>query len=222
MFKKILIFVLVLGLVGCGSFGKKTSTVARKSAASSVDSYQKSTYDVNAAKKLKFAYTTSVDLQSNDFNDAKNKIEDRIKLINGYISEETDSRMIVRIPSPELDNFLTFLEDKVGNIKNKKTIANVINELDNEIDEKLKNLRETRDRYMVMLDKTTKLSDVISLEKQLEKINSQIMDLELQLKRADQNVQYAEITINLKQYVTKVGIALRAALWGAIILLMVL
>lgn len=222
MFKKILIFVLVLGLVGCGSFGKKTSTVARKSAASSVDSYKKSTYDVNAAKKLKFAYTTSVDLQSNDFNDAKNKIEDRIKLANGYISEETDSRMIVRIPSPELDNFLTFLEDKVGNIKNKKTIANVINELDNEIDEKLKNLRETRDRYMVMLDKTTKLSDVISLEKQLEKINSQIMDLELQLKRADQNVQYAEITINLKQYVTKVGIALRAALWGAIILLMVL
>lgn len=194
--RKILAVLALFGLVACGGAGNKSESVGASDAITS-----------NASKSAKseygermMSYFVTVDMTVKNRASAKTKITDQVKEIKGYVTEESRRRVVVNIPTDEVSDFIEFLGDEVGTVKDVDKYGKDITESYDEISARLTTLRASRDRYIALLKQASAVDEMLKIEKELERVNSEIQRLELQKSRAENSVDYSKITINLKDY----------------------
>jgi hypothetical protein len=66
---------------------------------------------------------------------------------------------------------------------------------------RLDSLRTVRNRYSALLERANSVNDILSIEKELERINTQIELLEGRIKRAELSVEYSSITVGFREKV---------------------
>ncbi|MDR1338098.1 MAG: DUF4349 domain-containing protein [Rickettsiales bacterium] len=143
------------------------------------------------------AYSVSIDMDVDNNDEAKAKITNQTKLAKGYVSHETKKSITVQIPTDGLDAFIEFLDKDVGKITDKrKSGADVTDSYDDTVS-KLETLRASRDQYMDLLKKASKVDDILKIEKELERVNTAIQRLEMQKKRAETSAAYSQVSISL-------------------------
>jgi hypothetical protein len=64
---------------------------------------------------------------------------------------------------------------------------------------RLESYKSVRDRYLVLLAKAANVTEMLSIEREIERVNREIELLEGRIKYAEQSVRYANISIRFYQ-----------------------
>ncbi|MDR2943205.1 MAG: DUF4349 domain-containing protein [Treponema sp.] len=143
-------------------------------------------------------YSVSMDLSVKNPEETRKALTELIKINNGYIAKESDNYITARIPSENMDNFINNAK-ALGKTENEsKTGTDITDQYrDNVI--RLESLKNVRGRYLSLLEKANTVSDVLLIEKELERVNTEIELLEGKIKYAELNVTYANIMVRFRE-----------------------
>jgi hypothetical protein len=143
-------------------------------------------------------YSVSLRLSVKNTEETREKLLEQVKNNKGFIVKETDNYITTRIPADNMENFLSSARP-LGKIEYEtKTGTDITDQYrDNII--RLDSLRTIRDRYLALLEKANTVNDILTIEKELERINTQIELLEGKIKYAELSVAYSNITVGFRE-----------------------
>jgi len=140
------------------------------------------------------AYSVSLTLFVVDTDEARRIILEQIRNSNGFIVRETGNDISTRIPSENLDNFLNNIR-VLGEIENESRTGTDITDQYRDDVIRLDSLKSVRDRYLVLLERANGISDVLSIERELERVILEIERLEGRIRHAELSVSYSIASI---------------------------
>ncbi|WP_366185662.1 DUF4349 domain-containing protein [Flavobacterium ovatum] len=204
----ILVLLLFFTLSSC----KKSEAVAEFSdmAISAVPLAPKSSSNSYADKKdspnkedQKIIKQGNLRLESNDLESTYNQIQTAVKKHTATILNDNEGkndyevyrRLIVRVPSNKFDVFLNDISKGVSYFDNKEISSQDVTEEYIDIDARLKAKKVLESRYIELLKKANKVSEMLEIEGQLSAIREEIEAKEGQLRYMQSRVSYSTITI---------------------------
>jgi hypothetical protein len=117
---------------------------------------------------------------------------------SGYYSKGAPSiTMKLRVPSDKLDEVLGSVEG-VGKVLSKSRSSEDVTERYVDIQARLNTKKELRDRLKKLLDKAVDVKDVLAIEKEFTRLQSDIDAMEARLKSMKGKVDYASLTVKLQ------------------------
>jgi hypothetical protein len=145
-------------------------------------------------------YSVTLQLFVKNPEETRRTLADQVKNNNGYMVRETEEYITTRIPVENMETFLTGART-LGKIElETKTGTDITDEYrDNVI--RLDSLKTVRNRYLALLERANSVNDVLSIERELERINTQIELLEGRIKYAEASVAYSNITVRFREKV---------------------
>ena len=144
------------------------------------------------------AYSASLLLSVKNIEEKKNILIEQIGIYNGFIIRETENTVAARIPSENMDYYLNFAKT-LGKIENEtKTGTDITDQYRDNI-LSLDNLKNVRNRYLSLLEKANTVSEILSIERELERVNLEIERLEGRILYAVQSVAYSNITVRFRE-----------------------
>jgi large-conductance mechanosensitive channel len=162
------------------------------------------TIDTNSPTQ-KLIKTYNFNFETTDYDKSLGFINTKIKECNGYIEKsETygknyrNSSMIIRIPEDKIDLFLESTGD-IGEIIYKSESAEDITLSYYDLESKIETLEIQYDRILEILKKADNLSDIITLEKRLSEIQSELNTYNTRLNVYDNLVNYVTINLELNE-----------------------
>jgi hypothetical protein len=140
------------------------------------------------------AYTVSLELSVKHPEEARRAIAEQIRANNGFIVQETENYVSTRIPAENMDSFLEHVRG-LGKIKNEtKTGTDITDRYrDNVI--RLDSFKNVRDRYLALLARANDVSDILRIEREIERVTLEIERLEGIIRQSELSVSYSLITV---------------------------
>ena len=170
----------------------------------SIRSKQVSTEATPAVSQRKLVYSGEVVIEVEKFGDFAEKLAEELVRWNGFIGSSNESRAdtksrsavwTVRIPVEQFDEALQWL-DKNYYILDKKVQSKDVTEEYSDLDARLANKRNTEQRLIEHLSKTTsKLDEILLMERELDRVREEIERLEGRLKYLRDVTQLSTLTI---------------------------
>jgi hypothetical protein len=123
------------------------------------------------------AYSVSLGLSVKDPENTRKILIDQVRKNNGFVVRESENYLTTRIPTENMDSYTNSAKG-LGKVEDERKDGIDITDQyrDNHI--RLESLRNMRDRYSVLLEKANSMNDILSIEKELERINTEIEILE--------------------------------------------
>ncbi|MDQ6859781.1 MAG: DUF4349 domain-containing protein, partial [Verrucomicrobiota bacterium] len=165
-----------------------------------------STSAVDANRKL--VRNAQVELEVIKFDDAVQKVTAFSSEDRGYIATSSSERqsngklrgeVVVKVLPDRLDAFLLKLRG-LGEVKNQTLGTEDVTKQYFDADSRLKNARVMEQRLVEILKtKSTKVADLLEVEKELGRVREQIETMQGELKYMDAQVAFATVTITLAE-----------------------
>lgn len=145
--------------------------------------------------------------------ETSNAIETRKNIIatvsqyKGYISQDnsdtyggrTVHTLTIRIPSENFDTLLTTVSDQASNIEAKEIKALDVTEEFIDVESRIKTKKELEQRYKDLLDKANKIDEILSIEKEIESLRSDIESYEGRLNYLKSSIAFSTLTITFHE-----------------------
>jgi Domain of unknown function (DUF4349)/Putative zinc-finger len=161
---------------------------------------------ITANRKL--IRNAAVELEIISFDDAIQMITALVNEERGYVATSSSEKqangklrgwVVVKVLPENLDRFLQKIRG-VGELKNQTLGTEDITKAYFDTDARLKNAHVMEQRLIDMLKtKTGKVSDLLLVEKELDRVREGIEKMQGQLKYWDSQVQFATVTISLAE-----------------------
>lgn len=148
----------------------------------------------------KVYYTVNIDLECKDISESIEQLNSKTAEYNGYIYNsyinERFAIVTYRIPAEKLEQFL----DVIGSNENSEMVEKNIRATDvtstyNQVEARLEVLKASRQAYLNLLEQTSNMSDIITINTRIEEIDSEILRLENEKSTYDNLVEYSTVTI---------------------------
>ncbi len=178
-----LILFIVLVSVGCSSVTKKPSGAAV----------------VNSGERM-IAYTSTIHYEVADVDATRISITDSVKQYEGIIVQETNSYLVVRIPINKYDQFIKTI-GSINRIVKSEMYGEDITDVYEDIVLKLESKIKLRERYLLLLNRAERIEDILSIERELERINIEIQSLEGKKNESEKKVEYIKLNIYINKKV---------------------
>jgi hypothetical protein len=146
----------------------------------------------------KIAYSVLLELSVKNTAETRKMLTEQVKGYNGFIIKETEESVTTRIPAGNMDDFINTVKG-LGKVENERKTGNDITEQFRDNIIRLESLKNVRDRYLALLGKANTVNDILSVEKELERVNTQIELLEGKMKYDELSVTYSNITVDFKE-----------------------
>lgn len=215
----ILVVLLLLGLVACNAPLNKMDSngIANDvvDAAPEGGAYVKEEPNTESTPNLpenrKLIQTVNMSVETENLDTVLQQIDSRMAELGGYVessnvqngSAYSDRRyrsaeITVRVPAKDLDAFV----DKVGEISNivssKKTVQDVtLNYVATE--SRMKALQTEEARLLELLAKAETLNDLLTVERRLTEVRTELEKVTSALRVYDNQVDYATIRLNIQE-----------------------
>lgn len=161
---------------------------------------------VDANRKL--VRNAQVELEIVNFDDAVQKITAFAAEDRGYIATSSSEKqangklrgqVVVKVLPDRLDVFLLKLRS-LGELKNQTLGTEDVTKQYFDTDSRLKSARVMEQRLIdILKTKSTKVADLLEVEKELGRVRAQIEEMQGTLKYMDAQVQFATVTITLAE-----------------------
>jgi len=200
---KATIFInILLLLVSCAS------TSPTKSEASPVfaeDSVQYRSSDMSVGRSLEaspdnrmIAYSASLELSVRNTEETRSILAEQVRSNNGFIVRETENSITTRIPSENMDDFIDYAK-RLGSVdRETKTGTDITDQYRDDVF-RLNSLQNVRNRYLTLLERADSVTDILSIERELERVNWEIDRLEGRIKYAEASVAYSNVTVRFRE-----------------------
>lgn len=169
----------------------------------------------------------SLRFETNDLQDTFNQIQNAIAANKASIQNDSEGKdynnvyrnLTVRVPSQNFDAFINAISKGVSYFERKDITSQNVTEEYIDLTTRLKTKRKLEARYLEILQKATKISEILEIEKQISAIREEIEAKEGQLKYLENRV--SESTVSIEFYKTiaqKEGVkaSYGSKIWAAI------
>lgn len=141
--------------------------------------------------------------QTNDLTATYTQIQNAVKSNNAIIQNDTEGkdygsvfrRLIIRVPSKNFDLFLKDISKGVAYFDNKEISSRDVTAEYIDIDARLKAKKVLENRYLELLKKANKVTEMLEIEKQLSSIREEIEAKEAQLNYMQNQVSFSTVII---------------------------
>lgn len=149
--------------------------------------------------------------ETNDLKATYNQIQNAVKSNQATIQNDTEGkdyesvfrRLIVRVPSKNFDSFLKDISKGVAFFDNKEISSRDVTAEYIDIDARLKAKKVLESRYLELLKKANKVTEMLEIEKQLSAIREEIEAKEGQLNYMQNQVSFSTVTIEFYKSVAE-------------------
>lgn len=160
---------------------------------------------VKVAEKIK--KTADINISVDDYKVARAAIEKIVKTGGAYISGENEQNstysisnsMVIRVANKDFDAMVTSLTGVASHVNSKNVYTEDVTAEFVDITARLKTKKEVEKRYIELLQRAVKVTDILEVEQQLRVIREEIEAKEGQLKLLNDQVAYSTINLNLSQ-----------------------
>lgn len=190
-----------------------------------VTNAEETTSDEKTEQKI--IKTGNIRFETNDLAATYNQMITAVKKHNAIIQNDNEGkeyesvyrRIMVRVPSKNFDLFLNDISKGVSYFDNKEISSQDVTEEYIDIDARLKAKKILETRYLELLNKANKVSEMLEIEAQLSAIREEIEAKEGQLRYMQSQVSMSTITIEFYKKVAEDGGATSSygsKIWNAI------
>jgi hypothetical protein len=156
-----------------------------------------SPYTVEATHEASLlAYSADVTLAVYQVDRSLDAVESVAAAMGGYLAQRGDAQVQIRVPRPRFLEALARVE-KLGDVLHRNVAAEDVTDEYVDLELRLKNARETRDRLAELLKAAT-VKDAVEIEKELAKVTEVIEQIEGRLKVLRDRVGYSTIAVSLQ------------------------
>lgn len=174
----------------------------------------------------KIIKTGDIRFESNDLEETYSQLIIAIKKHHAIIQNDTEGkdyssvfrRLVVRVPSKNFDLFLADISKGVTYFDNKDISSQDVTEEYIDIDARLKAKKVLEARYLELLKKANKVSEMLEIEAQLSAIREEIEAKEGQLRYMQSQISMSTMTIEFYKTVANEGgatISYGSKIWNA-------
>lgn len=165
--------------------------------------FAESVSDQQGRTQRRVVKSANISIEVNDPDVIAREISTLVEETQGYIEsmykyDQARIHMTVKIPSARLDVFIDRVTSQ-GKLLNKSIHARDVTEESIDIAAKLKNLTSLRERFRLLLEKTQKVSEILSIEKELSRIQTKIDSIEGRRKALSSQVSFSRVEVTLQQ-----------------------
>lgn len=145
----------------------------------------------------------SLDLRAKDLEATKTRIERITADLGGRVQDWSlrDGKwldMTLRVPAKSLDEAMDRLAT-LGRVTGRSLRARDVTEALIDLEARLRNLKALRDRLRSYLDKASNLEEILKVERELARVQSEIESLEARLKILRDQVAMSELDVRVKK-----------------------
>ena len=210
--EKLLVIVLVFLIVGCS--GRKESQINSSygsPAAGDLDSVSEEyrsaggfganksgDTDIISEKTRVIIYNARFAIESGDLEKTSKEILAISPVYGGYIVSASNYGVIFRIPSDKFESAIKDLE-KIKTITSKNIYSDDVTDAYRDTELRLDSKMKARDRYLDLLKKAENVTAAVSVEKELERLNSEIESMKGKLKQLSHLARYSTISVSLEE-----------------------
>jgi hypothetical protein len=133
---------------------------------------------------------------------ASRESERLVRASGGYVEkssggEENPIRMRCRVPSALLDGMLDSLSRLGAEVRRSASAADITDEYA-DLDARLRTQIALRGRLQQLLDKAKDVPEILSIERELSRVQMEIESMQGRLDRMKSQVQFSVLTVNLE------------------------
>ncbi len=155
----------------------------------------------------KIKKTAQLIITVEDYKKARTEIEKIVKSGNAYIGSENEqnstynitNNMEIRVLNKDFDLMVNKLLTVASHVNSKNVNAEDVTAQFVDIQSRLKSKKEIEKRYLDILQKASKVSDILEIEQKLGQIREEIEAKEGELKYLSDQVNYSTINLNFHQ-----------------------
>lgn len=151
----------------------------------------------------------SVGIQVKDYNKDKHHFEDAMRKYDGYKSNENEQTEIsrisntieIRLPNQHFDNFINEITTGEGikSVDYKRTSATDVGEEYTDLMTRIRTKKEVEKRYIEILRKANKITDILAVEDQIRVIREEIESKEGRLRFIQDRISYSTVSLYIYQ-----------------------
>jgi len=184
--------------------------------------------EVNVQKiEQKIIKTGDIKFETSDLAATYDQMTTAVKKYKAIIQNDTEGKdygsvfrkIIVRVPSKNFDAFLSDISKGVSYFDNKEISSQDVTEEYIDVDARLKAKKVLEARYLELLKKANKVSEMLEIEAQLSAIREEIEAKEGQLRYMQSQISMSTITIEFYKTVAEedgATISYGSKIWNAI------
>lgn len=155
----------------------------------------------------KLIRTGSLNMTVAEIDKAKGEIASICKDYNAYIASELQTEyadrqeyeQVIRIPAASFDLVLNKIENVGEDVKNKHILTSDVTEEFIDKEARIKTKRELENRYREILKQARDVSDILSIEAQLNNVRAEIESMEGRLNYLRNQVAFSTLTLTYYQ-----------------------
>lgn len=191
------LLLILLGLGGCAAKGGAGEAAAAPAAAGLNTPMQ----GKNSGRLL--VWTASFTLEVADLNKGQAQLSERLLALGGYIEEKTDNgswsqSVVYRVPKERFETALGTVEQS-GKVLSRHVKGEDVTEHYVDVETRLNNNIALRDRLKALLGKAVDVKDIISIETELNRIQSEIDSMDARMRVLKDQIQMSTIRVDLRQ-----------------------
>lgn len=195
-------------LVSSGPVSQTQQPPASPSGLQQPNSSRQSPSEQGIVDGRKLVRDASLDLEVKNYDAALDGITSIAAGNSGYVATKNSARLpngkmsgtvVVKVLPSRLDDALLQIR-ALGELKNQSLSTRDVTKEYFDTDARLRNARKMEERLLALLDTVKgKVSELLAVEKELARVREQIEEMQGELKVYDSLVQYATITISLRE-----------------------
>lgn len=144
------------------------------------------------------AYSASANLAVKNIDKARSILGSSAKDMGGFIVQDSTEEFIVRVPADKLTNYMEALKN-IGKVNYQAVTGVNITESYNDAAIRLESFQKVRDKYQDLLKKATTVQDIVSIERELERVNQEIYYLTRQQENSEKKVALSDVYISFQK-----------------------
>ncbi len=162
--------------------------------------------EVNFDEKI--IYTSDITIETENFMDSINAIEEKVAEVKGYIQnssihgrgfDEGDPRYgyyLIRVPKESFD-YVKKTAENWGSVINKSTNSSDVSEQYFDTESRIETLEIQQERLLALLEKADKMEDILTIERELQNVRYQLESYTSSIRRLDSQIEYSTISVNV-------------------------
>lgn len=165
-------------------------------------------------------WRASLTVEVYDIAEAVNKAVAIAEEFSGYVEYKSDSgeesaSLRLRVPADRLKNAVGAVES-LGKVKDRTMAGEDVTEQFIDVEARLKNRIELRDRLRQLLAKAVDVKDIVAIETELNRVQSDIDAMEGKIKSLKGQVDYAtvNVTFQRQKILGPLGYLFKGLWWG--------
>ncbi|MGE6352398.1 DUF4349 domain-containing protein [Flavobacterium sp. NPDC079362] len=228
-------FFVLLTLSGCNKHEEPSSNLIvssfklppKNESAASSDAKDEMAAPASPEIPQKIIKEASLRFETDNLEDTFNRIQSAVTLNKATIQNDSEGKdynniyrnLTIRVPSQNFDAFINAISKGVSYFERKDISSQNVTEQYIDLTSRLNTKRKLEERYLQILQKATKISEILEIEKQISTIREEIEAKQGQLKYLESRVSESTVTIEFyKTIAQKEGVktSYGSKIWAAI------